>query len=335
MNAPNTPNAQRSTPNAPAPFVMTTSEGVIAEPERVVIHGDGGLGKSTMLAGAPAPYFIDLDKGTKQINVRRNAAIDSWEHLLACVRWFITEPHDRQTLVIDTLDRAEWLCWQYVCRVAGKPSIESFPFGKGLVAVYEAFRVLARELETLRARRRMRIVILSHSKLETVPNPSGEDWQRWTLKVDKRVAGLFSESFDAILFAHKEVFTRTTEAGKVKGVGNERVLETEGAPGWVAKNRYGLPAQLPMPLSGGWDILATAMARGAEGVLAAIRAEIDDALVRLAALDSDAATKAQAQLAETPDEAARLSLVLNRINAGITAREAASTDNAAPSADNA
>jgi hypothetical protein len=79
-----------------------------------------------------------------------------------------------ETLVIDTLDRAEWLCHQHVCELARVPSIEKVgKFGAGWTAAYEHFRGFAKRLEEIRARRRMKIILISHSKVEKVPNAAG------------------------------------------------------------------------------------------------------------------------------------------------------------------
>ena len=333
MNAPNTPNAQRPPANAQPAFKMQITRGALKEPERIIIHGAPGIGKSSLAAQMPRPLFLDLEHGTQQLDVARVDNIATWAQLNATLHSLASEDTGFETLVIDTLDRAEWLCWQYVCRTERKSSIESFGFGKGFVAAYEAFRVLAREMETLRTKRRMRIVLIAHSKIEKVPNPSGDDWERWTLKVDKRVAGLFYEGFDAVLFARRETFTRTTEAGKVRGVGNDRVIETEESPGWVAKNRYRLPAQIKMPVESPWAPLADGLNRGAREVSAALRGEVDAALDKLAALDPAAGATARAAADSTPDEPARLSGLLSRIHASLAAREAASTD-ANPTPDN-
>lgn len=321
----NPPNAQRTnapTAPAPAPFALSFSRGIVAEPPRIVVHGAPGIGKSTLAASAPSPVFIDLEHGTLQLDVARVDGIDTWEHLIAAVHALATQPHDFKTLVIDTLDRAEWLCWQHLCARAHVANIEAVgKYGRGYTAAYEEFRALARALDTLRAKRGMGVIVVAHSKIENAPNAAGDEHQRWTLKVHKQVAGLFYEGFDAVLFARLETFTTKSESGKVKGIGDRRVLETQESPAWLAKNRYRLPAQMNLS----WDELNEGLSRGAPEVAASIRVEIDAALTRLDALDHTAAETARAQCRDV-NEPARLSVLLGRINAGIAQREAAAPD---------
>ena len=319
MNAPapqqQRPNGAPAQAQQPAPFRFNITRGSVAGAPRIVIHGAPGIGKSTLASSAPAPLFLDLEHGTLQMNVARVDNIDTWEALITTVRALATEPHDFKTLVIDTLDRAEWLCWQYVCKQGRKSSIEEFGFGKGYVAAYEQFRSFASALETLRMRRGMAVVVIAHSKVEKAPNAAGDEYERWTLKVDKRVAGLFYEMFDAVLFARLQVFTRTTEAGRVKGFGDARVIETQESGAWLAKNRYAMPRQIPLT----WEDLAAAMDRGADAVMESLRAEAQGALEKLAALDADAAEKARAAVDACTD-ATGLSTTLGKINAGIAKR---------------
>lgn len=299
---------------------LNISRGIRREPPRIVIHGGPGIGKTTLASRAPNPVFIDLEHGTNQVDVPRIDKINTWEELLATVRALAEPEYDYKTVVIDTLDRAEWLCWQHICQTERVTSIEKAckGFGKGYIAAYEEFRKLAAALERLRIDRGMSVIIIAHSKVEKAPNAAGEEFERWTLKVHRHVAGLFYEQCDAILFARTVVYTRKTEAGRVKGFGDARVLETQESPAWLAKNRYALPAQLPLS----WEDLDAAMNRGAAAVLDSIRAEVDAALARFAGLDPDAAERARVACDGVSD-ATRLSVLLGRINAGISTRLAA------------
>ena len=48
-----------------------------------------------------------------------------------------------------------------------------------------------------------------------------------------------------VLFANYKTIVMTTDTGKKKAQGGERVMYTNHRPAWDAKNRHGLPDQLP------------------------------------------------------------------------------------------
>ena len=337
MNTPQRPNSALNTPgqgntsnSAFKPSFTPVKRGKHAPP-RLCIYGAGGLGKTTLAMNAPKPVFLDLEDGLDALEIpdhidilEPSEPIESWEQLLATIQAIINDPGDRKSIVIDTLDRAEWLCWEFVCRKARVESIEKIGggYGKGYTAAYEEFRRLVHLLETLRSRHGFWVIVNAHAKIENAGSAETDEYQRWTLKVDKRVAGLIVESFDAVLFARLEIFVAENKNKKMKGFGDVRVLETEGSAAWVAKNRYKLPKRMSLS----WDELSAALARGAGEVGATLHAEINTALEKLSALDSDAATKAR-EACEGVTDTGRLSVLLNKINAGIAAREASRNSN--------
>jgi hypothetical protein len=92
------------------------------------------------------------------------------------------------------------------------------------------------------------VLILSHSQLKTVKNPEGDDYDHFESKVNTKVAGIFKEWSDAVLFARFEIYVRK-EGMKVKAQGGtERIVQTTHSAAWDAKNRYGLPEVMDLDM---------------------------------------------------------------------------------------
>jgi hypothetical protein len=76
-----------------------------------------------------------------------------------------------------------------------------------------------------------------------------EGYDRYEIKLSKKVAPMVKEWADLILFANYK--TRLVEGadGRKKGRGGkERVLYAERTAAWDAKNRFSLPAEMPMTI---------------------------------------------------------------------------------------
>ncbi|HQL76434.1 MAG TPA: AAA family ATPase, partial [Phycisphaerae bacterium] len=89
-------------------------------------------------------------------------------------------------------------------------------------------------------------------------------YDRYSPRLHKHVTALITEWADAVLFATRKIITKTEETGFNRertiaaGLGKdggERILRCVGSPACVAKNRYGLPAELPLS----WPALMQAM----------------------------------------------------------------------------
>lgn len=117
---------------------MNIQRGIKKSPIRAVLYGVEGIGKSSLGQLLPAPLFIDVEKGTEQLDVAR-VLPNSWAELMAAFRSLWTNPQGFKTIVVDTADWAERLCNLHVCEQARKDSIEDFGYGKGYVAACEEF----------------------------------------------------------------------------------------------------------------------------------------------------------------------------------------------------
>ena len=52
-------------------LLQNIKRGVQQRPQRVIIYGPEGVGKSTLAAGLPAPVLLDTEQGSSHIDVAR------------------------------------------------------------------------------------------------------------------------------------------------------------------------------------------------------------------------------------------------------------------------
>lgn len=105
--------------------MLNISKGIVLRPQKVVVYGPEGIGKSTFASHFPDPLFLDIEDSTSQLDVKRIPDINSWAMLMGIIEE-VTKEKPCKTFVIDTVDWAEKLCIQYVCAQAKKSSIEDF-----------------------------------------------------------------------------------------------------------------------------------------------------------------------------------------------------------------
>ena len=227
-------------------YSVTT--GVQTAPVKTVLYGPEGIGKSTFASHFPIPVFIDTEGGTKRLNVARLPQPTSWAMLLDEVAEVRKGSVPCSTLVIDTADWAERLCIQAVCARAKVNGIEDFGYGKGYTYVKEEFAKLLDALEEV-LNAGHNVVVLAHAAITKFEQPDAVgNYDRWSMKTSKQVAPLLREWCDMLLFAnYKTVVEKAGSSpnAKNKASGGRRVMYTAHHPCWDAKNRFGLPEEVP------------------------------------------------------------------------------------------
>lgn len=223
---------------------MRISSGLIDTAQKIVVYGAEGIGKSTFASKFPEPLFIDTEGSTKRLNVRRFDAPSSWAMLLEQVEYVKTHPEICSTLVIDTADWAEKLASTKICDNAKVNGIESFGYSKGYTYLAEEFGRLLNRLDEL-INLNINIVINAHAAMRKFEQPDEMGaYDRWELKLSKKVAAMLKEWADCVLFINFKTFVvksqNQMEKNKATG-GQKRIMYTTHHSCWDAKNRYGLP----------------------------------------------------------------------------------------------
>lgn len=292
-------------------------------PLRVMLYGVEGIGKTSFGAAAPSPIFLETEDGTGNLDVHRFPRPQHWAEVMGAIRELTLAEHSYKTLVIDTIDWLEPLCWDDVCRRAKKEHIEAFDFGKGYTAALDSWRLFLAALEQLRAKRGMHVILLGHTKSKPANDPEHESYDRYTLKLNEKAGGLLKEWCDTVLFANWRTFVRKSgdsRAAKAKGFSDgTRVVHTVRRAAFDAKNRFGLPEEMPLD----WQTFYEATL-GADEVAQreALRAEIEPLVPRVPEATQ---TKVRAWLAKDPS-AEEMRQWINKLQTMAQAAEAAPTD---------
>ncbi len=222
-------------------------------PDRILLYGVEGVGKSTWAAATPRPIFISTEDGVAHLDVASfdDPRPETYTEVLECVRILIEEKHEYETLVIDTIDWLEHLVRDKVIAEnrdakTGRPwtYADYDAFARGFNLAANEFRVLLSMLERMQAERGMHVVLICHAQVKNFQNPAGDDYMRYQLKLGGTLLpSLFKEWCKCVLFANWDDRVRRKSR---KASSGEAVAYTTRTAAWDAKNRYGLPPQIDL-----------------------------------------------------------------------------------------
>jgi len=246
------------------------------EPSRLEVHGCEGIGKSSLAAQAPSPAFIATEDGLGQIDCHAFPLARCYEDVVGYLEALRDERHDYQTVVIDTVDWLERLIWNRVCLDRNVKNIEDIGYQKGYVFALDCWRKVLDLLDELRRTRGMMAILLAHSKVEKFEDPETLSYDRYSPKLHKHANAMVIEWCDAVLFATRIIATRTEDKGFGQkrtiatgaGEGDRRILKCVGGPACVAKNRFGLPAELPLDWNALFNEIIKSQSPNPEGAAA-------------------------------------------------------------------
>lgn len=228
------------------------------KPPRIFLYAVEGLGKTTFGASAPAPIFLQTEDGLGTLDVARFPMVERIDDVRAAIGTLYTEPHDFQTLVVDSVD---WLEQIIAREIEQTHDAKDLSYGKGAIKQAEVWHELLTGFNALRNERGMSIVLIGHCQIKRFDSPETEPYDRYSPKLQERSNAIVREWCDAVLFANYRTVVKKAEVGFNKEVSRgittgERLLFTTEKPAYMAKNRYALPDSLPLS----WDALANAIA---------------------------------------------------------------------------
>jgi len=178
--------------------------------------------------------------------------VTSFADVIQAIGVLYTEEHSYQTLVIDSLDWLEPYVWVEACRKNSWTDIEAPGYGRGYVAALGFWREMIDGIRALRDERNVTVVMIAHHTIKRFDSPETEPFDRFVLKMQDRASNLLIEAADIVAFENYRVSIAKTDTGfnrKIaRGIGTgQRVLHLEERPGYISKNRYGMPPTIELP----------------------------------------------------------------------------------------
>jgi AAA domain len=231
-------------------------KGKVKKPLAIMLYGQAGLGKTTFGEEAPSPIFISPEE-IDEIDSARFPKLKSWTEFLQQLR---AVPAEYKTLVIDGLDGIEKLGEKEILsKEPGKTMATACGgYGKAYERLEQMFMdVRDNYLVPLRTKG-MNIVLICHASRTKFDNQVELiAYDRYEPNLHKKILPIFMDWVSACLFITTKVYKAEMSTGKESGTSaGERVIYTEERPGFIAKNRFELPYEIPFTKGTGWKQVA-------------------------------------------------------------------------------
>lgn len=84
---------------------------------------------------------------------------------------------------------------------------------KGYTHALTHWRKVLNDLNALRIKRGMCVILLAHAKVEKFEDPEHSSYDRYSPRLHKHATALITEWADAVLFATRKIITKTEEGG--------------------------------------------------------------------------------------------------------------------------
>jgi len=232
---------------------MKLIEGKKPGPRRMLVYGQPGVGKSTFASHAPNCLFLPIEDGLNDIDCVRTEQIKSWDAFLDVMRELWKDQQGFKWVAVDSVDWLEKLIFADIVKTQGVKSVGDVAYGRGYEYALGYWQRITNAFDLLRDKG-VGCIFIGHAETKRHEDPETESFDRFVPRLHKKSANHLVEWCDEVLFARFETRVRTVSGDfgqkQTKAVGeSRRVLRCDDKPTATAKNRLGLPAELPLEWS--------------------------------------------------------------------------------------
>lgn len=246
----------------------------VAQKDRIIIYGAGGIGKTEFAANFRNPVFLMSHGETGLLKLMEYGSVpeipyfefrnepgkhNGIDDYLATLDELAGGKHGYATVVTDVfsgiveMKRLKIVHEDFKGK-EGKEKGEYGHFGTGNDKLLGSVvtEILPR-LDEINSSG-VTVVLLCHSDTITVKNPEGDDFMKYISAMPEKIHHRIVNWADMVLFCKSEPILRGEEGfhGKktYKAIGETRIIRTVDSPASSGKNRHGLPPEIEMGSSG-------------------------------------------------------------------------------------
>jgi hypothetical protein len=300
--------------------MLETRQRVANKPPRIIIAGEEGVGKTEFGVSPENSIVFSLEDRVDHIN-REFEIIDikNWDSAMKNTRALLNENHGFKNLCIDSIDWLEQVCH---AKIIGSANTDinrvNGGYGTGVRESEKLHRDFVSILDELRNKKGMSVIATAHVEVKEEKNPDlPTDFDAYQIKADKRVASLWREWADAILFARFRTFVNEDKSGKKNTRAfkdGSRVLYTTNQAFFRAKNHYQMPPEVDFTLNA-WNDLQQYFNKGVsdEAVYGNVMQEIIDLTAKIEDEETKKAVMKTVETAETNKSLPHLQEIKQRL----------------------
>ncbi|GAB9131406.1 hypothetical protein ABIF65_000011 [Bradyrhizobium japonicum] len=229
----------------------------------ITIYGVPKIGKSSLAAEFPRPVFIQTAAGESVPAgiVADTIEVRSYNDLCEAIGALVNEEHNYATAIFDSTTGLENLIRAEACARNGWKTIEEPGYGKGYKIAATIFLEYIDGIMTLRSHRQMAVVQLGHCDISRFESPTTDPYSRYRVNLHKDAADIIEANSDVIAFLNFKASIKKVDAGFNKQLthaegGGTRWMFLEERPGFIAGNRFSMPAEMQFKKGEGYAALA-------------------------------------------------------------------------------
>jgi hypothetical protein len=225
--------------------MVSINKGVERVPYRACIYGPPGIGKSETANSSKEPVYLNFEDALHHIDCYKTDVLHDTQSLKIALNSITVGEHAKMfdTVVIDTVDALEDMLTKEICDDNNVPSLAAMGYGKGHDLLNKRWGEVLDWFDRLKNDYKKNVIFIGHDQIIRYEDPTGDGYDRISLKMHKKSALTLISRMDAVLYMTWEKVLRTEKnSDRKKAIGTgKRIIHTVEDAAFVAKNRYGLP----------------------------------------------------------------------------------------------